>query len=637
MGRTSERGRGAWRALWMVALVWAFAAAPSARADFDCGTALVRCQAEVANDGRVWFGSVERLTEDAPGDGTLKGGVFEIYERVGGQTLLISRSPDGTPLQPDGKLTQPAWLRGVSADGNRVYLGTTASLTPDDQDGGHEWASSDGYVLENGAYTLVTTGPGDSGQQDFGGNGAEILWASNDGSYVYFLTSRQLLPQDWDAESDIYQRHDGQTRLVSTGPDEYLPTPEYPNPFGGQPRFLGASPDGSTAYFASPQHLTADEPGKSPGEGWRHASDIFTWHDGVTTRLTHSVSSQEVPGTPDESFDPYSFAGAGEDGSVFFVARSGQVPEDTDQNPDVYRGKADGTLERVYASGLDGYGTMLAVQAVSRDGSRLFLFTNRQLLPVDQDQENDIYMWSGGRYTLISPDGETNGLDEELALCSISGSGRRAYFQTWASLVPEDTDEEPDVYEWSEGTVRLVSPSGEGRPSASFCSGISPNGRFVAFSTWEELIPGDSDTKQDIYVIDMGAGDASASGVAARPKKSRRRLRRLRLVTAESIAPRMGVAAVARLRDGSARLRLRCPKSERSGPCHGRVKLLAPKSHRVLASGAFRIPTGRAAVVRVSGPKLPRRPQRLLARVRAADMLGNRRTLTATVRLRRAR
>jgi hypothetical protein len=139
---------------------------------------------QVANDGRVWFQSFERLTEDAPGDGTLKGGVSEVYERIGGQTLLISRAPDGTPLQPDGKSSQGAWLAGVSADGSRVYLGTAASLTPDDQDAGHEWASSDGYLLENGAYTLLTTGPGDAGEQGFGGNGAQLLWASNDGQYV---------------------------------------------------------------------------------------------------------------------------------------------------------------------------------------------------------------------------------------------------------------------------------------------------------------------------------------------------------------------------------------------------------------------------------------------------------------------
>jgi hypothetical protein len=440
------------------------------------------------------------------------------------------------------------------------------------------------------------------------------------------------VPADWDADSDIYQRHDGQTRLVSTGPDEFLPTPEWPDPFGGQPRFLGASPDGSTAYFASNQHLTADEPGGVPSENWRLAPDIFAWHDGLTTRVTRSVSPQEVPGTQWESFDPYSFAGAGEDGSVFFVAHSGQVPEDTDQNPDVYRAKPDGTLERVYASGVADYGTLLAVEAVSRDGSRLFLFTNRQLLPADRDQQNDIYMWSGGSYTLISPAGEDPELDEELALCSISGDGRRAYFHTWASLSPQDGDEEPDVYEWSDGKVRLVSPSSGGRESASFCSGISPNGRFVAFSTWEELVPGDNDTRQDIYVIDMGADGANAAAVSARPRSHRHR--RLRLVTAESIAPRMGIAKVAHLGNGTVGLRLRCPRSERSGPCHGRVALLARRSRRVLARGGFRIATGRAALVRLDDRELSR-GRKLLVRVRGADMLGNRRTVTVPVRLRR--
>jgi hypothetical protein len=613
--------------------------APPATADFDCGTALASCVVQLDNSGRAWFDSYERLTEDALGDGTLKHGVFQVYERTGQTTRLIT-GPDGKPIPPDSH-NQSARLLGASPDGERIYITTQASLTPDDADQVPGDGATDGYELAGGRYTLLTTGPLDEpSAASFANNGGWIEWASDDGNYVYFVTSRRLTADDWDSSSDIYQRSGGQTRLVSTGPDEYLPTTEFPEPFVPDSRFLGASPDGATAYFATAAHLTADDPGKSPSEGKLLTSDIFSWRDGVTQRVTHTVSPEEAPGTPWEAFDPYSFAGAGE-GSVYFAANSGQVPEDTDLNRDVYRATPDGSLERVIAlpASADPAQNFLAVEAVSRDGSRLFLRSGQRLAPADRDNEVDIYMWSAGQFQLVTPKGDLHeAKEEELNLCSISGNGQRAYFQTWASLSPQDTDSEPDVYEWNDGAVRLVSPASDGRQSASFCSGISPNGRFVAFSTWEQLLPGDTDTKQDIYVIDMGAANASASiSRAARRKGHARRgkRRRLRLITAEAIAPRMRVARGGRLRGRTAVLSLGCPKSERSGPCHGRAKLLSRAKRKLLAAGRFRIPAGRRARVLLRWRRGSGHPPLALARIRGADQLGNAAVVERKVRLRR--
>jgi len=599
------------------------------------------CQVQIDNTGRAWFGSLETLTEDALGDGTLKNGVFQVYERTAQTTRLIT-GPDGKPI-PVGSHNESARLLGASPDGERVYISTQAPLTTDDVDQVLGDGATDGYELAGGHYTLVTTGPLDEpSTAPFANNGGWVAWASDDGRYVYFATASRLTADDWDSYTDIYQRADGQTRLVSTGPDEYLPTAEFPNPFAPENRFLGASPDGATAYFATAAHLTADDPGKSPSEGSLLTSDIFSWNDGITRRVTHTVSPAEVPGTPWEAFDPYSFAGAGE-GSIYFAANSGQVPEDTDLNRDVYRATPDGSLERVIAlpASADPAQDFLWVEAVSRDGSRLFLRSGQQLAPADHDSEVDIYMWSAGQFQLVTPKGDLGeAKEEELQLCSISGSGRRAYFQTWASLSPQDTDSEPDVYEWSDETVRLVSPASDGRQSAAFCSGISPNGRFVAFSTWEQLVPGDNDTRQDVYVIDMGASSASASISRAAGRKHRARRgkrRRLRLITAEAIAPRMRVARRGRLRGGTVALRLRCPKSERSGPCHGRVKLLRRANRKLLAGGRFRIAVGRRAKVLLRWRRIAGRPRVALARVRGVDRLGNSAVVERQVSLRRGR
>jgi Tol biopolymer transport system component len=637
---TGSRRIAGW-AVWLLAgLAGAVVAAP-AEADFDCGTALVSCQVQLDNAGDAWFGSIERLTDDALGDGTLRNGVFQVYERSGNTTTLL-KGPDGRPIPGDSHRGS-ARLSGVSPDGKRVYIETQASLTAEDADPAADDSANDGYEIADGRFRLLTTGPLEQpSAAPFANNGGHLLWASADGRYVYFETFQRLLPEDWDDASDIYQRFEGQTRLVSTGPDEFRPTAEWPTPFVADSRFLGASPDGSTAYFATAQYLTPGDSGKSPGEGRFMTSDIFAWHDGVTTRLTRTVSPEEVPGTPWESFDPYSFAGAADEGSVYFIARSGQVPEDTDQNPDIYRAKPDGTLERVVGSGMED-DRFLRVEAVSRDGSRIFLARPRWLNPAGElELEEALFMWSGGRYQSLTPPSRTPVKDAELALCAISSNGSRAYFQTRGTLSPQDTDAEPDVYEWHDGDVRLVSPASDGRQSAAFCSGISPNGRYVAFSTWEDLVPGDNDVKSDIYLIDMGAESTGASASSAsrarrhRPHRRRHR-RRLKLLTAEAIAPRMRIGTVARLHGGSARLRLACPKDERSGPCHGVAVLLRPSSHRVLARGRFRIRAGRRARVELAGRSLSRRDiKRALARVRGADLLGNAATVTRAVRLRRA-
>jgi hypothetical protein len=609
MRAMSRKGRWIGRSLGLVAPA-ACVGAPAASASFDCGTALVRhCEVQLDNSGRAWFQSYEKLTEDALGDGTLQGGIFQIYERAGNQTVLVSKRPDGTPIPSEGNHRSAGYLLGVSPDGSRVYIGTEASLAPEDGDAGHGDASYDGYVLSGGAYSLLTTGPLDgpsANPNPF--TGTHAVWASDDGQYVYFETGQALVPEDTDGMSDIYQRVNGFTRLVSTGPDQPEPTAEWPNPTTPEIRFLGASPDGATAYFSTAEHLTPEDTGKTPSENTKLTSDVFAWRDGVLRRLTRTVSPEDFPGTPYEHFDPYSFVGAADEGSAYFLAYSAQTPDDTNPGPDIYRASFDGALERVALPGLPP-GAFVGLEAVSRDGTRFFLRSNGALTPEDQDDELDVYTWSAAAgFRLVTPKGPTaRGKEEEVTLCEVTGDGERAYFRTWGRLSPQDSDDLADVYEWRNGAISLVSPAGsEGRQSGAFCAGASPNGRYVAFSTYEELVPGDGDVDMDIYVVDMGAPGAVAGASVSRTEPGKRKQRRPRLITAESIAPRMEVARTGILRNGAARLRLRCPRAESSGPCHGRVKLVTGK-RRILATGSFRIPAGRRASVVLKGRALPER------------------------------
>jgi hypothetical protein len=156
---------------------------------------------QLDNFGRAWFESGEKLTEDALGDGTPKGGILQIYQRVGNQTVLVSRRPDGQPIAAENKQRIAATLLGVSSDGERVYIRTDASLLPEDLDGGHEGNSQDGYLFSGGAYSIFTTGPLDGAPNPNPFIGSHGVWASDDGRVVYFETGQQLVPEDWDAAS----------------------------------------------------------------------------------------------------------------------------------------------------------------------------------------------------------------------------------------------------------------------------------------------------------------------------------------------------------------------------------------------------------------------------------------------------
>lgn len=636
----SSRGYSLAAALGTLALAALLVASPT-NAAFDCGSTMVTCQVQVDNTGRVWFLTDELLTEDALGDGSPRHGVLQVFLRDGNSTTLM-KGPDGKPIPYGERHRYSALVNGVSADGEHVYFSTEASLTPDDRDVPFTSDSSvDGYELSDGKYTLVTTGPLDESTPDpFGCCGASIAWASDDGSRVFFVTNDRMTADDLDGSRDIYERFEGETRLASTGPDVVPPDPNY-SERAPDAEFLGASTDGATVYFATYQQLTADDT-----EKW--TSDIYSWRDGVTRRITHTVRYPEGPGQPFESFWPMNFIGSSDNGSIFYLAHSPQTPDDTDAFGDLYRAGPNGVTERLTAGlppipGANAVQRFLRPDAVSRDGRRLFFSTTRALVPGDSDDMLDIYLLftETGRLDLISIGGSRNPPeDAELTLSGISRDGGRAYFSTWESLTTEDIDDTVDVYEWVDGRVRLATPGGNGRQVGSFFQSISPNGRYVVFETFEDLMPGDGDAKRDLYLVDMGAAtQAGASASAARPGKRRRhRHRRLRLVSAESIPPRMRIARRGRFDNSTARLRLRCPRAETSGPCRGRAKLVNPRTGKILAGGRFKIKAGRRVRVALAGKALPRgrRSLKALARVRGADLLGNAAVMKKKVVLRRA-
>jgi hypothetical protein len=93
---------------------------------------------------------------------------------------------------------------------------------------------------------------------------------------------------------------------------------------------------------------------------------------------------------------------------------------------------------------------------------------------------------------------------------AISTDGRRIFFNSDDALLPQDVNEQTDVYEWTEGQLYLIS-SGQSS-SGSFLQTISPSGRDVLIGTREQLAASDVDQVRDLYDVRVEGGFASPGG-----------------------------------------------------------------------------------------------------------------------------
>jgi len=253
-----------------------------------------------SDDGsRVFFETNEQLVSS---DTDVQ---WDVYERSGGVTTLVSTGPNG------GNGAFDSSFRGASVDGNRVFFQTKEPLVSADTDGGFQ----DVYERSAGATALVSTAPGDTG----GASDASFVGASDDGSRVFFTTALSLLASDLDGGwRDIYERSGGATSLVSTGPDD---------PNGATNAFYGgASSDGSRVFFQTTDPmLNLDSDGGS--------QDVYERWSGSTTLIS---------GGGNATFSTASFAGTSVDGTrLFFHTGESLAWNDTDSSQDVYVAKVD--------------------------------------------------------------------------------------------------------------------------------------------------------------------------------------------------------------------------------------------------------------------------------------------------------
>jgi hypothetical protein len=140
--------------------------------------------------------------------------------------VLVSTGPGDNSTASYGP--EASWA-GVSSDGSRIFFTSTLHLVPGDEDGTcppqFRITNLLGPVLRRvralgGPDDAHSTGPSSGTGQ------ATFKAASDDGSKVFFESTEPLVPEDATPSNnfseavglDVYERSNGTTMLISTGP-----------------------------------------------------------------------------------------------------------------------------------------------------------------------------------------------------------------------------------------------------------------------------------------------------------------------------------------------------------------------------------------------------------------------------------
>jgi hypothetical protein len=364
---------------------------------------------------------------------------------------------------------------GASADLKHIVLSTCAALTPDATEvpgpGGCDPASPNLYLWSGAALTLINLLSGDSQGTPGASLAAQGYAISASGSRIYFT-----------AGGNLYLRDGNQTSQVDGAPE-----------VGGGGAFQAATGDGSLAFFTKGGHLYRYEVASK-----------------ATTDLT---PSGEVEGV----------LGAAADGSYLYYATSAGL---------FLRHGATTTPVATHADP-SSYPPATGTARVSPDGTHLAFLSKAELTDYDNNGQAEAYLYDAASATLAcascNPSGERPLGPASLPGASVNGKaptathaykpralsadGTRLFFDTFDALVPQDTNNDRDVYQWQaqgfgscskpNGCANLIS-SGRSEDGASFVD-ASAGGSDAFFLTDGSLVPADPGSV-DLYDARVGGG-----------------------------------------------------------------------------------------------------------------------------------
>jgi hypothetical protein len=284
----------------------------------------------------------------------------------------------------------PASFFDASSNGKRAFFMTTQALTDDTPtDGASHIYMYDTTQPEGERLTLINADhePGDGTSSD----GQGIFGLSHDGSYVYFMTTGQIVsgqPLLGDGGFGLYLWHDGTVRYITLpgviNEDETFTTGGNISVNLYQSR---VSPDGRWLLYralaggtlelylysadsgAAPVCVSCDPSGAPPTAV---ATDVVRTGSGAAVTSWHENHALS------------------DDGShVFFSTAAALVPEDVNNKEDVYEYDTSTASVHLISSGTSTDDSWF--MDASANGDNVFFTTRQQLVGWDIDQEYDVY------------------------------------------------------------------------------------------------------------------------------------------------------------------------------------------------------------------------------------------------------
>jgi hypothetical protein len=379
--------------------------------------------------GHILFEANDALTPKEEGrPKAVDGGQLEnnLYEWVAGHLRLVNILPTGE-TQPNasfgvdnsdvyGESAFPNLSDAISADGSKIFWtdeNTGNLYVREDGErtrqidaavgGGGEFqtASTDGsraFFTKEGNLYQFSTGGGTTIELVRGGVEG-LLGASQDGSYVYFVSTAVLDGRAVEGQPNLYLAHEGKVVFIAT----LSPTDDVtPNLYGtAQPygdwfrtfagRTAEVSPNGEYVAFMAKENLTGYD--NLDAAGGQYDYEVFVY-DATTQMLTCASCNTDGTRPTEDSLLP---------------------------------APVDGVYQQRYLT----------------DNGRLFFSTKDAVLPQDTNGESDVYEYESGHVYLISP-GAANA---EAVFADASETGNDVFFTTSQPLVPSDGGEITDLYD----------------------------------------------------------------------------------------------------------------------------------------------------------------------------------------------
>ena len=351
-----------------------------------------------------------------------------------------------------------------------------------------------------------------------GDNDSLLAAVSADGRFVAFVSlASNLVPDDTNGTSDVFVRDrvTGTTERVSVNSRGRQST-------GGD---AGGALDtnwGPPAISADGRYVAFASSATNLVRGDRNrVADVFVRDRLAGTTERVSVASRKLEANGESSQPAISADGR----FVAFASFADNlVSDDTNFTSDVFVvDRAGGGPQRVSVSDTGQQGENRSESpAISADGRFVaFMSSSDALVPGDGDGAADIFVRDRAAATTegISVAPTSSGFGATSSSPAITPDGRFVAFDSWEpDLVPGDTNNSFDVFVRDRATGGLervsVSSAGVEGNDWSLAPSISSDGRFVAFHSFaDNLVAGDGNFDFDVLVRDRMAGTTVRASV----------------------------------------------------------------------------------------------------------------------------